>query len=239
MDADPGMGMGMGMDGMDDDDDMPIMAGASRPWLSTTAILVLLSVFLISLVGIIMFSLYLYFLQAKLECPNCKVVDVATLKKKKLTTTTTSTESILRQVEVPEDDEPTVWLRTRRRRRRRLRRRNRRRRRLSRVWRRLRPYYQARFYASLWRLADAEMRQQRLRAVRTPLVVSGNWRPKRRQRQRCQGPRRRLRLGKMRWQRPKRPKAIRRHRSAPFPYGRRLRDVSVMRYFSIRTKVSS
>ncbi|KAL1480852.1 hypothetical protein MTO96_050693, partial [Rhipicephalus appendiculatus] len=63
MAADPGMGMGMGMDGMDDDDDMPIMAGASRPWLSTTAILVLFSVFLISLVGIILFCLYLYFLQ--------------------------------------------------------------------------------------------------------------------------------------------------------------------------------
>ncbi|KAL1448148.1 hypothetical protein MTO96_044140 [Rhipicephalus appendiculatus] len=234
MAADPGMGMGMGMDGMDDDDDMPIMAGASRPWLSTTAILVLFSVFLISLVGIILFCLYLYFLQAKLECPTCKVADVATLKKKKLTTTTTSTESILRQVEVPEDDEPTARPRTRRRRRR-----NRRRRRLSRIGRRLRPYYQARLYASLWRLLDAEMRQQRQRAVRMSLPAGENFLPEGRQRQGFQGPRQWLRWGKMRWKPLRRRKASRRQRNVAYAWGRRLRVVSAMRYFSIRAKDSS
>ncbi|XP_075740416.1 uncharacterized protein LOC142786682 [Rhipicephalus microplus] len=238
MAADPGLGMGM--DGMDDYDDMPIMAGASRPWLSTTAILVLLSVFLISLVGIILFSLYLYFLQAKLECPSCKVVDVATLKKKKLTTTTTSTESILRQVEVPEDDEPTGRLRTRRRQRRRpLRQRNRRRRRLSRIWRSLRPYYQARLYASLWRLLDAEMREQRLRLLRTSHLRRDNRRPKRLQGQCLQGQKLRLRWSRTQWQRRRRRKRSSGQRNTAFACSRRLRAVSGSQYFSIRTKDSS
>ncbi|KAL3200479.1 hypothetical protein MRX96_043386 [Rhipicephalus microplus] len=73
-------GIGMGMDGMDDYDDMPIMAGASRPWLSTTAILVLLSVFLISLVGIILFSLYLYFLQGM---RSTTIVEHTVIRKRK------------------------------------------------------------------------------------------------------------------------------------------------------------
>lgn len=209
---------------------MPIMAGASRPWLSTTGILALLSVFLITLVGIILFSLYLYFLQAKLECPDCKVADVATLKKKKLTTTTTSTESILRQVEAPEEEQRTRLLRARRRRRQRLRMRNRRRRRLLRIWRRLRPYYQARLYAWMWRLLSAEMRRQRQHPARTSLLTSSCRLVGGPQRLPLRGSRRRLRWRRLWWNRRRRRRASRRSRNSTFAWSRRFRVRNVMRY---------
>ncbi|XP_065287775.1 uncharacterized protein [Dermacentor albipictus] len=225
---DGNVGMGMGLEGMDDDE-MPIMAGASRPWLSTTGILALLSVFLITLVGIILFSLYLYFLQAKLECPDCKVADVATLKKKKLTTTTTSTESILRQIVAPEEEVPArlLWMRLRRQR---LRMRKRRRRRLLRIWRRLRPYYQARLYAWLWRSLSAEMRQKRQLRARTSLVASRSRLVGGRQRLPLRGSRRRLHWKGMWRNRRRRRRASRRSRFVTFVWGRRFRARNVMRY---------
>ncbi|XP_077507842.1 uncharacterized protein LOC144118957 [Amblyomma americanum] len=172
--ADPAMGMGMGMEGMDDEE-LPILAGAARPWLSTTGILALLTVFLITLVGIIIFSFYLYFLQAKLECPECKAADVAKFTKKKATTTTTSTEPALRQV-----------LRRgkmSRQQRRHYQEHYRLRRLRSLLLMRLSPYYRARLHSWLWRWLrlQAALRLRILhRSRRRPVRLLRHRRPRRR-----------------------------------------------------------